>query len=385
MNKLNKLPENIPEKFILEFDKSPEQLNALTHERSQFFRDSVDINKKDFEYIDSKYHELVKKWQQLFVKKNRNAIIRGLDIDPEFDNGYSIIDRDMNRSGWSTYNFNNSQENIEKIKNILKALWYIDYFKDKKGYQQGDMFIIPIFLKLTNYNEIETFFLVLLFYYKNKWISLTNIRNANSYYYDLSFYAPIIQIFIKERPTFFKFLLDKNNDDIVKELESFITYFIRKPLIWKNIDNINTAKIIYNYIFKYGFEGWYTVLTGIFLIAIEKQDTISTFWTFNDPEGTGLYIDKITEMKNNEERITQEYLDKTRNTYFTENKLKTLVKKYNKIKGKFSSYDHDKTITFAPFKPKPRNFLSKVFRGGKNKTKYKWIKIKKNKTRKKYN
>ena len=145
MNKLNKLPENIPEKFILEFDKSPEQLNALTRERSQFFRESVDINKKDFAYIDSKYRELIKKWEQLFVKKNRNAIIRGLDIDPEFDNGYSIIDRDMNRSGWSTYNFNNSQENIEKIKNILKALWYIDYFKDKKGYQQGDMFIIPIF------------------------------------------------------------------------------------------------------------------------------------------------------------------------------------------------------------------------------------------------
>ena len=142
------------------------------------------------------------------------------------------------------------------------------YFKDKKGYQQGDMFIIPILLKLTNYNEIETFFLVLLFNYKNKWISLTNIGDANSYYYDLSFYAPIIQIFIKKRPKFFKILLDKSDNDIVKDLDSFINYFIRKPLIWTNIENFNTAKIIYKYIFKYGFEGWYTVITGIFLIAI---------------------------------------------------------------------------------------------------------------------
>ena len=66
---MNKLPENIPEKFILEFDKSQEQLNALSHERSKFFRDSVDIDKKDFEYINVKYYELIKKWKQLFIKK----------------------------------------------------------------------------------------------------------------------------------------------------------------------------------------------------------------------------------------------------------------------------------------------------------------------------
>ncbi len=74
---MNKLPENIPEKFILEIDKPRIDLNALSSERSQFFRDSVDINKKDIEYIDSKYRELIKKWKQLFIKKNINEIIRG--------------------------------------------------------------------------------------------------------------------------------------------------------------------------------------------------------------------------------------------------------------------------------------------------------------------
>jgi len=376
------IPEIIDQNFILEIPKSKKNLNALSSERSKFFRECVDIDKNDFEQITIKYYKFIQEWDNTYHEKNKDVILRG---DGAVSGISDEVDRDIFRSSGRKLGFQYTKENTDKILNILKSLLYLDLFNFNRGYQQGDNFAIVNFLLFTDYNEVESFFLLLTMYYKYKWIKMTHFGDKKSYYWDLRLWAPLIQVLIKERPVFFKCLIDKDNKIVIQKLHNFIASILLKFFYWSpTFGSLNISKLYYKNIFIYGFVGLYTNIAGFFFKMYNKNDTVIDIDINEEPgelinasDANSLIsrLNKLFSASDEDNEVDQKYLDKIRKEHFTEKQLLFLTLKYNDKKTSVGE------IIFAPFKPKT-GFLAKVFRGGSHQTKYKWIKIKKNKTKK---
>jgi hypothetical protein len=390
-------------KLLEQMREDPELYDPkyLSEKRSKFFRECTkddNMSNHKFNSITDLYNSLNGKFDQITDQTFNDDTI-----------GMYIVDQDRIGQGFpvgTIFISENKEERKQLLMNIFKAIWAIDYNNDKRGYTQGDNHYIIAFLVFTDYDDVETFFLVMKLLYKLKYINIipTNERhplhNSDEDWFtsNLSIWWPLFQTLVNERPVFFRSMRKlKTIDNFIIGCEFVQKNHAQRCLQIPGTMKPNEIKLFYKNFLTKGFKGMYIFLATIFFKIISKDkymsivaddpglpkkviEFVSTHQIFFKNYSTGdaeTFPVITTQRPFFKVELTQEELNETEQKYFTEKKLNKLSKIYNKTKFK-----HDGK-TFAPIKVKRTNKFSSMFGGKKKYTKREWVKIKKHKTKRK--
>jgi len=380
----------------------------LTKERSKFFRECT----KDDDMSNHKFSSIKKLYDSLDGKFDQIA-----NADETFKtNTLTVYLRDHDRIRGlpigRVFLSENEDERKAVLMEIIKATWVIDYNNDKREYTQGDAWPIIAFQTFTNYNKYETFFLIMKLLHKRtfKYIIPTShsspgIHNSDKNWNsnNLSIWWPMLQTLANERPVFFQSMRRlKKIDNFYIGTTFIINAFSFTPIKLTGAMQPHIVKLFYKNFLIHGFKGIYIYFSTIFFKTIKEdthmfvvEDRASMTHAQLKPKKINFILPHPIFFKNYmmddadlifhetlikpmlKTEITQEEMNETEQKYFTSKKLNKLSKIYQKTKFK-----HD-NMTFAPIKVKRTDKFASMFGGKKKYTKRSWVKIKKNKTKRK--